>query len=142
MFESPDKKTCTCWYCDGELQLVEDLRNSDRCDDDPLMILQCMDCGADLWIYENADYDEDGNPIELEYSEDAEDAPYDRNRCPNCGGYAIWGSDFNYDEVFGEGSGIASYLHCQRCFSSLEYSVRDDEPQIIEGDEDSAEAEI
>jgi hypothetical protein len=65
---------------------------------------------------------------EIEMDLETEDAPYDRNRCPLCGGYAVWGSDFNYDEVFGEGQGIATYMSCMRCHATFQYSIRDDDP--------------
>jgi hypothetical protein len=129
MLEAPDKKTCTCWYCDGELELIEDLRvNNTTLEDDPALIIKCKDCGADLWIYEPYEIDEDGGEREIEMDLETEDAPYDRNRCPLCGGYAVWGSDFNYDEVFGEGQGIATYMSCMRCHATFQYSIRDDDP--------------
>jgi len=142
MIETPDKKTCTCWYCDGELELVEDLREDPLAlEDDPSLIIKCKDCGADVWVYEPYEIDENGEPVELDIDRESEDAPYDRNRCPICGGYAIWGSDFNYDEVFGEGEGIASYLYCHRCGAMMEYSQRfDAEPKSEDYDAKTAEA--
>ena len=132
MIETPDKKQCTCWYCDGELEIVEDLRGPDFIEGDPSIIIQCKDCGAEVWVYEHDELDENGEPYEFEYDKDAEDAPYDRNRCPLCGGYAIWGNDFDYEDVFGEGAGegIVSYLSCTRCNCMLEYSLKDEEAEI------------
>lgn len=42
----------------------------------------------------------------------------DRN-CWYCGSKLIWDSDFNYDEVFGEGEGIVTYLHCSKCGAEI-----------------------
>ena len=39
----------------------------------------------------------------------------------------IWESDFNYDEVYGEGDGIVTYLHCPSCGADCKFSRRDDE---------------
>ena len=39
----------------------------------------------------------------------------------------IWESDFNYDEVYGEGDGIVTYLHCPSCGADRKFSRRDDE---------------
>lgn len=49
--------------------------------------------------------------------------------CWYCGGIntLIWQSDFNYNEVYGEGEGIVSYLTCSNCGAEVEYSLRDDE---------------
>lgn len=52
-----------------------------------------------------------------------------RDVCWYCGGRLIWGSDFNYDEVFGEGEGIVTYLHCTECGAEVQYSKRDDEEE-------------
>lgn len=49
------------------------------------------------------------------------------NNCWYCNGELIWQSDFNYDEVYGEGEGIVSYLKCSSCGADVEYSKRDDE---------------
>ena len=35
--------------------------------------------------------------------------------CWYCGSHMYWNSDFNYDEVFGEGEGVISYLICSEC---------------------------
>ena len=49
--------------------------------------------------------------------------------CPYCGCNMIWQSDFNYDEVFGEGAGIVSYYHCGSCSCDAEFSLRNDEEE-------------
>lgn len=49
------------------------------------------------------------------------------NPCWYCGSELIWQSDFSYDEVYGEGEGIVSYLTCSGCGAEVEYSLRDDE---------------
>jgi len=51
------------------------------------------------------------------------------NNCWYCGGKLIWQSDFNYDEVYGEGDGIVSYLCCSGCNATVEYSKREDEDE-------------
>ena len=53
-----------------------------------------------------------------------------RDVCWYCGGRLIWDSDFNYDEVHGEGEGIVTYLHCMDCGAEVVYSKRDDEDEI------------
>lgn len=49
-----------------------------------------------------------------------------RDVCWYCGGRLFWGSDFNYDEVFGEGEGIVSYLTCSGCGAEVQYSLLDE----------------
>jgi len=51
----------------------------------------------------------------------------ERTACWYCGGELIWQSDFNYDEVHGEGEGIVSYLGCSGCGAEVQYSKREDE---------------
>lgn len=53
----------------------------------------------------------------------------ERNVCWYCGGNLIWDSDFNYDEVFGEGKGVISFLHCSECGAEVQYSLRTDEEE-------------
>lgn len=53
----------------------------------------------------------------------------ERNVCWYCGGNLIWDSDFNYDEVFGEGEGVVSFLHCGECGAEVQYSLRIDEEE-------------
>ena len=53
-------------------------------------------------------------------------------RCWYCGGKLRWNGDFNYDEIFGEGNGIVSFLTCMNCGAEVQYSLREsDEPSII-----------
>ena len=47
-------------------------------------------------------------------------------KCWYCGSPLIWDADFNYDEVYGEGNGIVTYLHCSSCGAECEFSLRDD----------------
>ena len=47
------------------------------------------------------------------------------DKCWYCGGKLVWDSDFNYDEVYDEGEGIVTYLHCSKCGAEIEYSRRD-----------------
>ena len=51
------------------------------------------------------------------------------SQCWYCGSKLIWNSDFNYDEVYGEGEGIVSYLTCssEDCGAQVEFSLRTDE---------------
>ena len=47
--------------------------------------------------------------------------------CWYCGsGRLCWGADFNYDEMFGEGEGIASTLTCLDCGAEALFSIRHD----------------
>ena len=52
-----------------------------------------------------------------------------RDVCWYCGGRLCWDSDFNYDEVFGEGEGIATNLHCMDYGAEVQYSLRDDKEE-------------
>lgn len=47
--------------------------------------------------------------------------------CWYCGGALSWQSDFNYDEVHGEGEGIATFLTCTNCGAEVEYSLKETE---------------
>lgn len=49
-----------------------------------------------------------------------------RDVCWYCGGQLCWEADFNYDEVYDEGEGIVSFLHCMNCGAHVEYSYKDD----------------
>ncbi len=51
------------------------------------------------------------------------------DRCWYCGGKLCWDNDFDYADVFGEGEGIVTYLHCMDCGATVEYSNRDDEEE-------------
>lgn len=47
----------------------------------------------------------------------------DRNVCWYCGGQLVWNSDFDYSDVFGDGEGIVTYLHCANCGADVQYSL-------------------
>lgn len=53
------------------------------------------------------------------------------SHCWYCGSKLIWMNDYNYDEVYGEGEGIVTYLLCSNkdCNAQVEYSKRDDEEE-------------
>ena len=52
---------------------------------------------------------------------------FGRNVCWYCGHNSVYrNSDFNYDEVFGEGEGIVSFLTCANCGAEIQYSLRTD----------------
>ena len=53
----------------------------------------------------------------------------ERTTCWYCGGEIFWQSDFNYDEVFGEGEGIVTILQCSQCTADIQYSLREDEEE-------------
>lgn len=50
-----------------------------------------------------------------------------RNKCWYCGGELCWNSDFNYDEVYGEGEGIVTFLTCTNCGAEVQYSLKNEE---------------
>ena len=50
-----------------------------------------------------------------------------RDVCWYCGGRLRWDSDFSYDEIFGEGDGIVSFLTCMNCGAEVQYSLREEE---------------
>ena len=52
-----------------------------------------------------------------------------RDICWYCGGKLFWQSDFNYDEVYGDGDGIVTFLHCSNCNAEVQYSSRTDEEE-------------
>ena len=52
-----------------------------------------------------------------------------RDVCWLCGGRLIWQSDYNYDEIYGEGEGIVAILQCSECGASVEYALRTDEEE-------------
>lgn len=52
------------------------------------------------------------------------------SRCWYCDGLLIWQSDFNYDEVFGEGEGIVTHLTCSECGAEVQYSLRESEEEV------------
>lgn len=51
------------------------------------------------------------------------------DNCWLCGAEnsVIWDGDFNYDEVYSEGEGVVSLLHCSNCNVEIQYSLRTDE---------------
>lgn len=61
------------------------------------------------------------------------DVERDRNGCWYCGGLLIWQSDFNYDEVHGEGEGITTFLTCSNCGAEVQYDIRESEVTDAEG---------
>ena len=50
-----------------------------------------------------------------------------KSKCWYCGGKLRWNSDFNYDEVYGEGEGIVTFLTCTNCGAEVQYSLRKEE---------------
>lgn len=54
-----------------------------------------------------------------------------RDECWYCGGELCWENDYNYEDVYGEGSGngIVTKLHCMKCGAEVQYSLRDDEDE-------------
>ena len=48
------------------------------------------------------------------------------NTCWYCGGELIWDCDYNYNEVYDDGEGIVTYLHCSNCGALIEYSLKED----------------
>lgn len=48
--------------------------------------------------------------------------------CWYCGGMLVWDSDFDRDDVYGDGeSGIVTYLHCEECGASVTYEIIEEE---------------
>lgn len=50
-----------------------------------------------------------------------------RDVCWYCGGKLCWDSDFNWDEVHGEGHGIVTYLHCTSCGAIVTYEFKEED---------------
>lgn len=48
-----------------------------------------------------------------------------RDVCLLFGGRLCWESDFNYDEIHGEGNGICSVLTCMNCGADVLYSLKE-----------------
>lgn len=67
-----------------------------------------------------------------------------RCSCWKCGtvGSVVWDSDFNYDEVFGCGDGVVSYLHCANCGVEIMYVDKTDENGDSDTDDDSGAVPI
>ena len=49
--------------------------------------------------------------------------------CWFCGAEMRCNSDFNYDEVYGEGEGVVAILTCPNCEAEAEFSLRTDEEE-------------
>lgn len=66
------------------------------------------------------------------------------DRCWYCGGKLRWNSDFNYDEVYGEGEGIVTYLTCTNpnCRAEVEYSIREDDEEETGAETDDGGSEL
>ena len=47
--------------------------------------------------------------------------------CWCCGGCVVWDSDATFEEVYGEGRGAVSFLHCKECEVNIKYIVKDGE---------------
>lgn len=79
----------------------------------------CMNTGVSLeWvIFGTGDMFKINKPVKITH----------RDVCWYCGGQLIWNSDFNYDEVYGEGDGIATFLTCTDCGAEVQYGLRTDE---------------
>ncbi len=50
-------------------------------------------------------------------------------KCPFCNNEMIWGSDYKYDDVYGEGEGIISQYSCSNCNCMAEFILKDDEEE-------------
>lgn len=50
-------------------------------------------------------------------------------RCYFCGSNIHWSSDWNYDEIFGEGEGLVSLWYCSECGAEHQFSKREDEEE-------------
>ena len=57
------------------------------------------------------------------------------DRCWYCGGRLIWDNDFDYADVYGEGKGIVTYLHCTNCEAIVEYSIKDEDEESEEDEQ-------
>lgn len=49
--------------------------------------------------------------------------------CWFCGGKMVWQSDWNYDEIHGEGDGIVAILGCSQCGAEAQFSLRTDKEE-------------
>lgn len=54
----------------------------------------------------------------------------DRDVCWYCGGRLIWDSDFAYDDIYEDGKGIVTYLHCADCGAEVEYRKREEDENV------------
>lgn len=48
------------------------------------------------------------------------------HRCWYCGAPLVWDCDYDYADVFTEGEGIVTMLHCSNCNANVEYCLRTD----------------
>lgn len=53
----------------------------------------------------------------------------ERDRCWFCGEKLIWGGDHDYEDVYGDGEGVVTNLHCSGCGAEVEYSLRTDKEE-------------
>lgn len=49
--------------------------------------------------------------------------------CWFCGTEMYWQSDYNYDEIHGEGEGIVALLYCPNCGTDAMFSLRTDDEE-------------
>lgn len=50
--------------------------------------------------------------------------------CWFCNSKMHWNSDFNYDEVHGEGDGVVAFLTCSQCGAEAQFSLRTDKEEM------------
>ena len=144
--EQNDEHELYCWYCGGRLIKDDEYRLDESMSDyeGDVKEYHCEDCKAKVTFTR---YDENEENSDPEYKGYECEDPEAIDRCPFCNMRMIWGSDFNYDEVHGEGSGegITSFLHCSnpRCDAEAQYDLReeDDDPGEDIPDTDMEEAE-
>ena len=48
-------------------------------------------------------------------------------KCWHCGSDMIWDNDYDYSEIYGDGEGIVTILHCSECRTTCEFILRTDE---------------
>lgn len=59
--------------------------------------------------------------------------PPRRDTCWYCGGRLIWGCDYDYADVYGEGEGIVTHLHCKDCGARVTYELEEEKHGRDEG---------
>ena len=52
-----------------------------------------------------------------------------RDVCWWCGGKLIWQSDFDKEDVLGEGEGMVTYMTCTNCNAEVQYMTGDEEDE-------------
>lgn len=52
-----------------------------------------------------------------------------RDVCWWCGGRLIWQSDFDKEDVVGEGEGMVTFLTCSNCNAEVQYTTGDEEDE-------------